>query len=500
MRRFGESGGFDLGRTGSPWLAAWRAGSIRTPDDASQALRTADSLVQRSLPSTMGRLRAMLGQVGLREPESVAGWSALFSLLDDVAGFCSRWDSAMFALPHADVASALARIQKGAGSRLAGSLFDGNYRATKKQVRAMAVGNRPNSEAIYAAVGEAAALVERWRGWSFDGGLPRLPYDLSGDQAAYGQLVDELRAIGAYLGNQPSAMHESRVTSDMAALVADQPTLYKLPELYRIRAAVYRLGLGDLLDECMARELDTDAAVEVFRYTWMSSILEHVSLTDPTIGGFDGDGQRRVVADYRRRDVEHLREAPSRIRRLVAERPTAMRDQHPEESTVVAHQARLKRRHMPVRSLMEAAPHILGALKPCWAMSPLIVAEMLPAQKLFDVVIFDEASQVRQADAVLTIARGDQVVVAGDSKQLPPSNFFLSEVETDEVDDEEATSPVMTKDLESILDTVSALSTAQRNPNIVMALRSRCERLISFSRRAGQSLRLVTHDLPGRGR
>ena len=83
------------------------------------------------------------------------------------------------------------------------------------------------------------------------------------------------------------------------------------------------------------------------------------------------------------------------------------------------------RRHKPVRQLLDEAPDVLTSLTPCFMMSPLSVAQYLPAhQALFDVVIFDEASQITVWDAVGSIARGKQVVVTGDPKQMPPTNFF----------------------------------------------------------------------------
>jgi superfamily I DNA and/or RNA helicase len=64
---------------------------------------------------------------------------------------------------------------------------------------------------------------------------------------------------------------------------------------------------------------------------------------------------------------------------------------------------------------------VLFALKPCWAMSPLMVSQVLPASRLFDLVIFDEASQIVPADAIASMIRAHQVVVAGDDHQLPPT-------------------------------------------------------------------------------
>ena len=113
------------------------------------------------------------------------------------------------------------------------------------------------------------------------------------------------------------------------------------------------------------------------------------------------------------------------------------RDQFKDQAALVQHQAGLKRRHLPVRDFVRNAADVLLALKPCWAMSPLVVSQLLPPKAYFDVVIFDEASQITPADAVTSILRGRQLVVAGDDKQLPPTAFFASDSTDDEADQPE---------------------------------------------------------------
>src|SRR5260221_12695535 len=82
--------------------------------------------------------------------------------------------------------------------------------------------------------------------------------------------------------------------------------------------------------------------------------------------------------------------------------------------------------------MLDQTPDVLFALKPCWAMSPLMVSQVLPPTRMFDVVIFDEASQIVPADAIPSIMRGHQIVVAGDDRQLPRTNFFRQVAAADE--------------------------------------------------------------------
>jgi very-short-patch-repair endonuclease len=155
-----------------------------------------------------------------------------------------------------------------------------------------------------------------------------------------------------------------------------------------------------------------------------------------------------------------------------------------------------KMRHLPFRKLMDQAPDVLAAMFPCFMCSPLSVSQLLPGERsLFDIVIFDEASQVLPEDAVPSLMRGSQAVVAGDQHQLPPTPFFADAGEDEESDtasrDVEAEA---TEGFESLLSMMSAFVPA---PMLQWHYRSRDERLITFSNQHIYGGRLVTFPSPG---
>jgi very-short-patch-repair endonuclease len=149
-----------------------------------------------------------------------------------------------------------------------------------------------------------------------------------------------------------------------------------------------------------------------------------------------------------------------------------------------------QRKHAPIRQLMQSLPTLLPKLKPCMLMSPLSVAQYLdPAHAQFDVVVFDEASQIPVWDAVGAIARGRQLVCVGDPKQLPPTNFF------NRVDDsEEGAGDENIQDLESILDECMSIGMPKLSLN--WHYRSRNESLITFSNVTYYDSELVTFPSP----
>jgi len=119
------------------------------------------------------------------------------------------------------------------------------------------------------------------------------------------------------------------------------------------------------------------------------------------------------------------------------------------ESGILLNEFNKKKAHMPIRRLMSSAGGLIQKIKPCFMMSSLSIAQYLePQHTTFDVVIFDEASQVRPEDALGALLRGQQVVVMGDSKQLPPTTFFENLLEADDEYNEDAS---FYSDVESVL-------------------------------------------------
>ena len=153
------------------------------------------------------------------------------------------------------------------------------------------------------------------------------------------------------------------------------------------------------------------------------------------------------------------------------------------------HQLQLQRPSMPIRKLASEMGDAFTRLAPCMLMSPLSIAQYLPAdQALFDLVIFDEASQITPWDAIGAMARGKQVVIAGDPRQMPPSNDFARSAGTATIEDD------TTPDQESILDECLAAGVPQHS--LEWHYRSRHESLITFSNTRYYDSKLVTFPPP----
>ncbi len=223
------------------------------------------------------------------------------------------------------------------------------------------------------------------------------------------------------------------------------------------------------------------------RLWWLTRVTE----SEPSLRSFFSPDHERKIDEFRKLDQKMLDLAKQGARaRLSASVPRGGADPAAgSEMGILVREIRKKARHMPVRRLIEKIPTLLPRLKPCFLMSPLSVAQYLDADLAsFDVVIFDEASQIPVWDAIGALARGKQCVIVGDPKQLPPTAFFARG------DDEEEVEEVTVEDQESILDEFLAA----RMPQLELDwhYRSRHESLIAFSNRHYYENRLLTFPSP----
>jgi len=176
------------------------------------------------------------------------------------------------------------------------------------------------------------------------------------------------------------------------------------------------------------------------------------------------------------------------------------------EVGVLRRELQKRKRIKPLRKLFAEIPHALQALKPCMLMSPISVSTYLkPGSVTFDLVVFDEASQLPAPEGVAAILRSKQVVVAGDRNQLPPTSFFRAQIELDKDDrDDDEEAEAAEEPLESLLDDAVATVPLFREAYLKWHYRSRDERLINFSNAFFYDNRLVTFpsactDTDGRG-
>ncbi|GAA4666276.1 AAA domain-containing protein [Amycolatopsis dongchuanensis] len=483
LREFFELGGGRLLREESPWSRA----EVRTEGDARRVLYELDELATTTLKRSQDGMVRLLRQTGLGQPRDIAGWQDVLSLLDQVSNSVAEFGPDVFG-NHLD-AFCYATADRATRARYPQQLPWKQRRALVKQVRAMSLRGLKKRAELHTAL--TAVVVQRTR-WYELGGRQIQPANVTGLEqviADYEKLRRQLAAV-ALSARRPELENGSgpEVEQRLEELRADRTTLFRMPRLTQLLDRFRSLGLGNVVAEMAAKRFGPDAAWAAFEQAWLTSIEDELKLTVPELGQFVVERQTRAADEFRSADVEHQQISAARVRRAVARQLKDAKEAHPEQAQLLKKQASLKSRHIPTRKLVEKASDVLLALRPCWAMSPLIVSRMLPAQRLFDLVIFDEASQIRPHDAITTIMRGTHLVVAGDEKQLPPTAFFDRAMNGDDDEDDDFDGEL--SDFESILTALRPVI-----PNTAMLswhYRSTDERLISFSNREIYRNQLVT--------
>ncbi|OZB76251.1 MAG: DNA helicase [Thiomonas sp. 14-64-326] len=227
-----------------------------------------------------------------------------------------------------------------------------------------------------------------------------------------------------------------------------------------------------------------------YRYWWLKKTIDN----DPLLRGFSSADHERKIREFRLADARFQKLTEAYIVATLAGRiPAGLGAAVSAESELgkLRRELQKQRRQLPVRQLVQGLPTLLPKLKPCLLMSPLSVAQYLDSsQAQFDLVVFDEASQIPVWDAVGAIARGRQLVVVGDPKQLPPTNFFNKSSDTN--DDNSGDEQV--EDLESILD--ECLGVGMNQLSLQWHYRSKHESLITFSNVNYYESSLITFPSP----
>ena len=213
--------------------------------------------------------------------------------------------------------------------------------------------------------------------------------------------------------------------------------------------------------------------------------LNSVQMADPFLKEFSTSSHATVWKKFCELDKQFPAAIREEVRRKCFERypVTGQGNQSAGQIGLLYRETTKKRRQLPVRHLLEQVPTLIHTLKPCFLMSPLAVSQFLPLNSgTFDVVIFDEASQVLPEDAIPSIVRSNQCIVVGDRKQLPPTSFFRRSVSDDD-DEDYGDDEDFLSGMESVLDVMVGLVGRGRVAEQYLRIhyRSRNENLIQFS-------------------
>ncbi|MBC8225245.1 DUF4011 domain-containing protein [Candidatus Bathyarchaeota archaeon] len=313
-------------------------------------------------------------------------------------------------------------------------------------------GLRTDWDGVLGALGWTRRLIrvlprgvpERLAGGVSQGGPPLPPDPLIG--ARWSDISSSLDSIDDRFERESwpeprRGLTLERVRTSLGALRSRIDDLQTWVDFKAQEAGLGEAGLGGFLESLVAERVERGRLVDVFRKAMYQGLLDAVFREDVALEAFRGKDHEQLIEDFQDLDRRFIQLASQRVIEIANEqKPQGVFVQAPDsEITVLMREAAKKRRHMPLRNLFERIPNLVRRLKPCLMMSPISVSQFLiPGGIHFDLVVFDEASQIYTEDAVGSIYRGDTLVVAGDPKQLPPTPFFQHTLDEDFDWDEDA--------------------------------------------------------------
>lgn len=281
---------------------------------------------------------------------------------------------------------------------------------------------------------------------------------------------------------------------DKARVGLDQwhNNLDKLKDWYQwllVHQKLDALHIGFVAEEYKEKNIPTGEILDSFNKSFYQSAIQYIIGQEPSLQLFKGKIFNDIIEKYRQLTTEFEKITKQELyARLASNLPSFTREAtQNSEVGILQKNLRNNARGISIRKLFDQIPTLLSRMCPCMLMSPISVAQYIdPDSNQFDLIVFDEASQMPTYEAVGAIARGKNIVIVGDPKQMPPTNFFT----TNSVDEDN----IEMEDLESILDDCLALSIPSKY--LLWHYRSKHESLIAFSNSEYYDNKLLTFPSP----
>ena len=472
-------------------LSQWTGAKLTNGAIVQQTIDSVQRLVNECWPTLQTSLSTVIANSKAPKPNTLEELSSLVGLLNGINKTLDCFDAAIFEQDLEAIKVALSPAKNRVSATLAWC-FKRKYRRARRQVRELRRNGEKSTAKLLNVITMAAAQLRRWNSLA-PGRSPVICNGLAECRTVLDRTLAELETLVPVLARGDLRCYSidglQRLCSTLAA---DSFTPHRLPRLIQIEQRLSELGIAALQDEIRKRRPASPVWPKLLEHAWLASSLDRARNEDPNLAGFNGSAHQKFREEFCELDKERLNLSVQRVRRAHAEQALGAMNAHQDQEDLIRHEAAKRARHLPFRKLLSQAPDVLTALRPCWFASPLSVSELMPAaRQYFDVVLFDEASQVLPEDAVPALLRSSTAVVAGDQNQLPPTTFF--DLSGDE--DEEAESASAVEGFESLLDQMIGLI---ENPwSLDWHYRSLDESLIAFSNRHIYGDRLIT--FPGAG-
>lgn len=396
--------------------SAWYGADLVTPERARDALRRVEELLDSVLPRVTAEAERVAEATGLVPAQSPAQWAEQLTMLAEVRRALDVFQPIVFERSAADLVAATAtpawRAER--GIEMSGMV----RRRLRKQAKDLLRPGRPVAD-LHTALVHVQQQREVWQAHCPAGGWPRVPVGLAAIEEENAELAAHLDALSATLGLGDEAhlgrLSWSGLTGRLQRLRNDQVALEVLPERTALLRNLARQGLGPLVEDLEDRQVGVGLVAAELDLAWWTSVFEEILRQDPALAGYDGTALARLVAEFRTLDRRHLRDRAllglAEARELLR---TRLRGADEEAQGLFAEL--VEHRFSGLRTAVERYPRVVRHLRPCLIASPMLVPQLLPAQRTEDLVVLDAAGHLPLEAVVPALARGRQVLVVGDTR------------------------------------------------------------------------------------
>ncbi|WP_331460763.1 DUF4011 domain-containing protein [Arthrobacter sp. zg-Y769] len=420
LRRAAELGSFSRAATTSPWYGA----KLLNRKETEEAYALTQTLAA-DLPALRAKVQDVAEHSEIRLGETFAQWGEQLELLVAVRESLDKFTPDIFDRPVTDLISATA---SSSWRRERGIDMSSMTRSRLRRVAKEYVRPGVHISDLHASLAEVQQQRAVWTRYATTQRHPSVPTGLAEINRSYLLVKRQLDTLTGILSETPlhpdlASLQLDELEKQLSQLAGDRETLETLPERTLLLDEMRAQGLGELLDDLSAREVQPRHVGYELELAWWQSALEAMISGDDYLAMSDGNSLRRLEAEYRLADNAHIASGAARLRWSLASRWHS----GVQAARGAAEDLRelLKDGELSLESLSQQSEELVSSLLPVWAASPLVLPMVLPEHRRFDTVVLLDAESTSLQSAVPALARASQVIAFGDSCLGGPRPFTI---------------------------------------------------------------------------
>ena len=423
------AGAFTLTRVDTRWYDA----RVTTEPQARRALGAA-LVLRAGLERARTAMDTVATAAGLRLAVEARDWVPLLELLLGVRAVVDVMVPQLYHQPLDELADAVApRGQRGAKE----TSSRGERRRLRRQAQALV---RPGVHVpdLHGVLLTANRQREVWRRMSAIGDGPRVVPGLSEAEAAVNRVLAAVDVLSEVFAGTPTPDLRELALDDLERrvfdLAGDTQGVLGQPRRASLRDGLAQAGLAELVHDLHTRRVGPDQIDAEFDLVWWSSVRDSIVRADPQLARHDPERLRAAAHDLRTAETARIEAGAGLVRTAVLGRAAKVAAARPDQVRLLRQELARDDRRPRMVDLVRRCGDVLAALTPIWMMSPDTVAACLaPAQPgaapIIDTVVVDDAGHIGLPEVVAALARGAQVIVAGDRRRLAPPDAGTSVIE-----------------------------------------------------------------------